>query len=337
VLSLEPLLSLISHLAHDLGTRFEAHFARIVTLVASLGAKHPAVEVTEWSFTCLAWLFKYLSRLLVPDLRPVYQIMAPLLGKEMQKRYVTRFAAEAMSFLIRKAAIASQRGQDFLRILIDYIVDDLLSFSQHKGSSLYRYGVMTLFADAIKGINRGVHTCGVTIYKSLCATMETPKAPSSVVLELIRGVTVNVVHHTSEASFSSIIDVLVANIKILVTSHPPSIDIVLAYGDLLYTAAAVRKGSRIQDWQPVLECSILLLEHSGDEDVVDPLWTVDAIDKLVALALHHSPFDTVIPKVRGVMDTMLNTRKYHFLQFCTFFCTLDRERYQSFIPPFFVK
>ena len=69
-LSLEPLLSLLSHLAHDLGARFEQHFQRSLTLVTSIAAKHPDVEVIEWCFTYLAWLFKYLSRLLVTDLRP---------------------------------------------------------------------------------------------------------------------------------------------------------------------------------------------------------------------------------------------------------------------------
>ncbi|KKY28364.1 putative heat repeat protein [Diplodia seriata] len=99
-LSLEPLLSLVSHFAHDLGARFEKYFARTVRIVCDVAAKHPDIEVIEWSFTCLAWLFKYLSRLLVPDLRPLYDLMAPLLGKEHQKSFVSRFAAEAMSFLL---------------------------------------------------------------------------------------------------------------------------------------------------------------------------------------------------------------------------------------------
>jgi len=90
----EPLLSLMTHLAHDLGERFEKHFEQAVTVVSRLAARHADVEVIEWSFSCLAWLFKYLSRLLVPDLRPVFDLMSPLLGKEHQKVFVSKFAAE---------------------------------------------------------------------------------------------------------------------------------------------------------------------------------------------------------------------------------------------------
>ena len=84
--SAEPLLSLLAHFAHDLGPRFEKYFAKAVSLVLSVAATHDASEVIEWSFSCLAWMLKYLSRLLVPDLRPLLTIMAPYLGRTRQKQ-----------------------------------------------------------------------------------------------------------------------------------------------------------------------------------------------------------------------------------------------------------
>ncbi|MCJ1249264.1 U3 snoRNP protein [Trapelia coarctata] len=339
VLSLEPLLSLISHLAHDLGIRFEAHFARAVTLVTSLAAKHPAVEVIEWSFTCLAWLFKYLSRLLAPDLRAVYDIMAPLLGKETQKKSITRFAAEAMSFLVRKAALVYHKDPVPLDLLVNHVLDDLEdSMHQSRNTLLYEGGIMTLFADAIKGINRGVHSCGTAIYERLLGAVIDPgkRSASTATVKLLRGVTVNVIHHTDEATFSPLLDVLLNHIENLVMLADPMP--ISAYAELLYVVVAVRKGSRIQTWQRVLSCSVSMLQISNDSSLQDCSDSMDLMMKGAAVILQYSPLDVVIPKVRLIMECMLHgTRKQHFLLFCNYFCDLGRERFKSLISPFFFK
>src|SRR5271156_2019310 len=70
-LALEPLLSLVAHFAQDLRHKFEKYFSRTVTLVAHVAASHDEPDVIEWCFTCLAWIFKFLQRLLVPDLQPL--------------------------------------------------------------------------------------------------------------------------------------------------------------------------------------------------------------------------------------------------------------------------
>jgi len=339
VLSLEPLLSLISHLAHDLGIRFETHFPRAVTLVASLAARHPAVEVIEWSFACLAWLYKYLSRLLAPDLRAVYDIMVPLLGKETQKKFITRFAAEAMSFLVRKAALVYHKDSAPLSLLVRHVLHDLEdTVDQGRNTLLYEGGIMTLFADAIKGVNRGVHSCGTVIYECLLGAEIDPEkwSASAATVRIIRGITVNVVHHTDEATFFPLLNVLLDHIeKLSVLSGP---NLISTYGELLYVVAAVRKGSRIQNWQRVLDCSVLLLQISGDANGQDSTDSMDFIMKAAAVILQCSPLDVVIPKIRLVMECVLNgKRKQHFLLFCNYLCELGKERFMSLISPFFFK
>lgn len=339
VLSLEPLLTLISHLAHDLGIRFETHFPRAVTLVASLAARHPAVEVIEWSFTCLAWLFKYLSRLLAPDLRAVYDIMVPLLGKETQKKFITRFTAEAMSFLVRKAALVYHKDSAPLNLLVNHVLHDLKDAADHgRNTLLYEGGIMTLFADAIKGVDRGVHSCGTAIYECLLRAAIDPekRLASAATVRIIRGITVNVGHHTDEATFSPLLDVLLSYIEKL--SMLSDSDLISTYGELLYVVAAVRKGSRIRKWQRVLDCSVLLLQISSDANGQDTTDTMDFMMKAAAVILQCSPLDVVIPKVRLVMECMLNgKRKQHFPLFCNYFCELGRERFMSLISPFLFK
>lgn len=156
-LSLEPLLNLMVHFGHDLGSRFEVFFERAVRTLSRLAAKHADVRVIEWSFTSLAWIFKYLSRLLVLDLRPVYTLMAPLLGRERQKSFVTRFAAEALSYLIRKASTMYKKTSNPLKLIVGHILTDLIRTEEGQ-TAQYLEGLTELFNDTMQGVQKGLHS-----------------------------------------------------------------------------------------------------------------------------------------------------------------------------------
>ncbi|KAG9542375.1 putative HEAT repeat protein, partial [Aureobasidium melanogenum] len=166
VMSLEPLLALMSHFAHDLDVRFEKHFQRAVATVAHVAATNAEPEVVEWAFTCLAWLFKYLSRLLVPDLRPLYDLLSPYLGKQKQKPYVIRFAAEAMSFLVRKAGTTYHKSREPLDTIVEHMLNDFAA-NETASDDLYSQGLMTLFTESIKGVQGTLHSGGNTVLQCL--------------------------------------------------------------------------------------------------------------------------------------------------------------------------
>ena len=107
--ALEPLLDLLTAFAHDLGTRFEKHYAKSLELLIGIAGKARDVEVIEWTFGALAFLFKYLSKLLVPNLIPTYDVVCGLLGKQRHPPHIARFAAEALSFLVKKAGAPSMK------------------------------------------------------------------------------------------------------------------------------------------------------------------------------------------------------------------------------------
>ena len=135
-------------MAHDLGYRFEIHFPRVLGVILAATTAHSEVDVLEWSFSALAWLFKYLSRLIVPDIRPTYDIIAPYLGKAHHRTHIAKFAAEALSFLVRKAA--TRRDGSSLPHFIRHVFRDASIVSQNDESETYRYGLMTLFANDAK-------------------------------------------------------------------------------------------------------------------------------------------------------------------------------------------
>ena len=333
-LSLEPLLDLLSNFAHDLGTRFECYFAKSLRLVSSLAAKHSDVEVVEWSFECLAWLFKYLSRLLVPDLRPVFEIMGPLLGKEPQKTHTTRFAAEALPFLIRKAATVYHKNRTPLDQIVQYIVKDLTSVDVSSTSrELYQHGLMTLFVESIKGIDRGLHSTGVQVYRCLLEhTLLPVNDERDKGADLASGITIGILQITDAHSFQPILEVVLEHIRALnLGSKDTNIG---NCGYLLFVAVSVRKGSRIADWAPLLDALLTLLELcdiSSDK-------TVANIYKAAAVALSLSPLELLISRLRAAMGFIAHERHVqHFLAFCNDLWSLNRDRFHSLVFPYFNK
>ena len=329
-LSLEPLLNLLSHLAHDLGARFERHFARAVNLVTTIASGHQDVEVIEWSFSCLAWLFKFLSRLLVSDLRPVYDIMAPLLGKVQRKAYIARFAAEAMSFLIRKAALAFSKNQAPLSLIVSHIIDDYERTGiEQKDAAVYRYGIMNLFAGSMKGVGRDFHSCSKTIYERLLLHLKT-----SMSAELICGLTTNLVHHADAESFAPFLDMLLAHIN---STSSLSLDEAAFSAELVFTICTVRKGSRISEWKPVISSVRALLRIYESSDHAVSCHTMISLQKAVACVLQMAPFDTLISISRVAMEDLSSSPASSFLTFCTFFSEMGRERFDTIVTPYFYK
>ena len=335
--SLEPLLDLLANFAHDLGVRFEGHFLKGLTLVASLAARHAEIEVIEWSFTCLAWLFKYLSRLLVPNLRPLFEIMAPLLGREPQKIYTTRFAAEAMSFLIRKAATVYAKDTKPLTIAMDAICDDIrqVSESGFKESNvrLYQHGLMTLLLNSIKGIERKLHSGGPQTYRCI---LDRQFAMSNDGCtdhkEIIYGLTVALIHQTDSINFPPILDIVLEQIRGL--NFGSSTTRVAACGHLLFVVSTVRKGSRIHDWTPVLDAMLALLQLCDPSDKE----ALPEIFKASAVILQYSPLDLVLTQLRQAMEIIADDRfAQEFLPFCNYFFELGQDRFQDFLSPYFCR
>lgn len=331
-LSLEPLLDLLARFAHDLSIRFESHFSKAVTLVANLASKHVDVEVIEWSFTCLAWLFKYLSRLLVPDLRPLFQVMAPLLGKELQKGHITRFAAEALSFLLRKAALAYHKNEKPLTNIIECILVEIDSTEQETNrAQLYYHGIMTLLISAIKGIDRKIHSGGGSVYRCLlnCIT-ERSLGNSAKAERIVCGLTIGLIHHTDAATFTPILDIIFENIqKQERNMNGCHTDM---FCRLLFIAVTVRKASRIQDWSPLFDALITLSKTCENH----PHESISQVFETAAVILQSSPMAIFDLRLRPVIDFITSERNAeHFIPFCNYFCDLGRERFESLILPYF--
>ena len=346
--SLEPLLELMTDFAHDLGIRFEHHYERALGLVTSIAGTFPDVAVIEWSFTCLAFLFKYLSKLLVPDLRATYDSIAPLLGKRRQPPHIARFAAEAMSFLIKKAGAPAHR-EKALVLIVQHVRNDLLSIVGTKEYNLYYHGVMTLFAEAMKGNGLTVHTSGSAIFQSLVQVLEAEDFGSKELSpwqEVISGVLTSILHHTGPDTVKELLEVILFQANASVDSFVESkskIDLrrLLVSSRSIGIMAGVRKGSRIADWPAILKTmSKIITSISKNAQIVEKHENDSDLFRYVilsvAIVMQYSPMDAMIPFISPFMDSLTKDPLARcFFTFCSYFSEADAERFKTISLPYF--
>lgn len=348
--SLEPLLELLTDFAHDLGTRFEKYYAKSLAMVTTIAGTPQDVEVIEWSFTCLAFLFKYLSKLLVPDLTPTYDLMAPLMGKSRQQPHIARFAAEAMSFLIKKAGAPAHRGKALLTIIY-HAKRDLEGTVGTREFNLYYHGLMTMFAEAMKGNGLSIHTSGPSILQALFQSLGKEELSSKKFLpwmDVICGVLTSMVHHTSSDTFNGVLDVILDNATTTLKSWNEQPN-VYELGRLLLSTrsigivAGVRKGSRIKAWPAILKSMSDILRSISknahlviEEDQNVDLWSNLVLS--VSIVLQYSPMDAAIPFIAAFMDALTKDPLANwFLTFCSYFSEAEPERFKSIALPYFQK
>ena len=319
-LALEPLLDLAAHFAHDLGKEFEKYFERLVCLIADVAASNEAPDVVEWSFTCLAWMFKYLSRLLSQDLRPLLRIFRPYLTS--RKEHVSRFSAESLAFLVRKAALMYPKKKAPLTLA----VTELLSCTTSDQSS--RFGVMSLLLESCLGTSAELHSSAEYLVECLldAAANQEDNVEAQ---EVVNGTLVGLVHETDSQSFAPVgKQVLNFAQKALINGN--SHHVILAVG-LLQTIVGSRKGARISSWESILSTSVDLLNF---ESVRAQTKSKQESLALSALLLQYAPMDKLLPSLKSLLDATLNGLvASDFFAYCTTVADLGRERFQQLLLP----
>lgn len=345
--ALEPLLDLMTAFAHDLGARYEKYYLQSINLLLDIAGKTQPVDVIEWTFGALAFLFKYLSKLLVPDLRPTYDLMAPLLGRSRHPQHIARFAAEAMSFLVKKAAAPSHR-EVALKSLVEHVKNDLVSVAEDRQFTLYNDGVMTMFAEAIKGTDMTIHSTGSAVVSALIDAIpenEATLARENIWSDVICGVLTSVVHHGNAETMGEFVEEVLAKIrskKEELSEDGKAQWKTVPYIKILGVLAGVRKGYRITNWDGLLGEFIDLLSITGKgaedirQDQIDIMW--NSILVKVAIVWHHAPMDALIPHISTLTQTLTKEPFMRwFVPFCAYYCDLNTSRFGSLFRSEFQK
>lgn len=86
--------------AKDLRKEFCHYYQEVLNVLVELLNTNDA-EQLEWTFTCLAYMFKFLWRSLVKNVKKAFVLLLPLLS-DTRPTYIREFAAESFAFIIRK-------------------------------------------------------------------------------------------------------------------------------------------------------------------------------------------------------------------------------------------
>lgn len=365
--ALEPLLDLLTAFAHDLGAKFEKYYQKSLELLVAIASKPQDVDVIEWTFGALAWLFKYLSRLLVPDLRPTYHMLSGLLGKSKHPNHINRFAAESMSFLVKKAAAPSHRESALPRI-VNQVRDDLKDLAttlasksktagdnvadyeldtafKTKQFEMYQQGVMTMFSESMKGPGNTLHSTAAYVFAALLTAVppeEFEPGHSSFWAEVCCGVLTNIIHHSTVESFETLAEAILdaASDGIeddRIKENPYYLTLFLRLFGIM---AGVRGGTRVSDWRALIQMMTRVLEmFSKDAESISrysgPLVWENAVAN-AGICWHQAPMDALIPSLNDFNKAMTGEPLMKwYIPFCGYLAELNGARFRSlFQKPF---
>ncbi|KUI57586.1 U3 small nucleolar RNA-associated protein 20 [Cytospora mali] len=364
--SLEPLLELMTAFAHDLGAKFEKYYQTSLELLVAIASKPQEVDVIEWTFGALAWLFKYLSRLLVPDLRPTYHMLSGLLGKSKHPSHINRFAAESMSFLIKKAAAPSHRESALPRI-VDQVRDDLKDLAitlarknntitgedvadyelqaayKTKHFEMYKEGIMTMFSESMKGPGTTLHSTATSVFSALLSAVppeQLEPGHSSFWPEVCCGVLTNIIHHSNADSFEVLAEAILDAASNGIEGMKENPYHMALFLRLFGVMAGVRDGSRVSDWRALIKMLTRVLEtFSKDAETISRYAGPIVWDNAVAnagICWNQAPMDALIPSLNDFNKAMTGEPLMKwYIPFCGYLAELNGARFRSlFQKPF---
>ncbi|KAI8325191.1 hypothetical protein GQ54DRAFT_269905 [Martensiomyces pterosporus] len=212
-------------------------------------------EIVEWACNMLAYLFKYLSKSLLADLRPTFNLISPLLGVERQKAHTRRFAAESMAFLIRKL-----RGEQ-LQKFTEHVVHSLLECPPKRLAG-FRDGIALLFFECMRGVDSRLHSRASGLFTALLRELykeefSGQRLEDNGVFALVSSVLKLCLHYTKRDTSEQLWSVLLTEYDIqargVVDSKSDRVQPFCALLGLLANATIIRKGSRVSDYKPLFQ------------------------------------------------------------------------------------
>ena len=262
-LSLQPTLELLSQFVHDLGPDFIEFYPRSLEIIKQIALEQQDPQSLEMIFNTLAYIFKYLTRILSADLIPTFNALLPLLTVK-HKDYVTRFASEAISFLIRKAKLSTLQA---------FITDvfNSPSLMDDETSANYHLGLTIMFTESLKSASGVLHSKTGIILPALAKTcLQKPKFTA-----VLTDVIMDLLDYTETKENAQL---LYTTLLTVLRKELANDDRVLDYRllanivQVLLTLSFGESGRKANDWndmlsfmQPLYDAS--LKSHKRDEDV----------------------------------------------------------------------
>ncbi|KAJ1920636.1 U3 snoRNP protein [Mycoemilia scoparia] len=314
-LTIEPILNLIVTLARDLQEDFYSYYPRVMGWIIPL-VKSQDVETVEWSYNAMAYLFKYLSKPILADMGTTFKLMAPLLGYERQKNHIRRFAAESLSYLIRKL-----RGND-LKSLIELVIHSLIETSQSSIDG-FREGLSLLFFECMKSVDHQFHSKSPAIFKALLEEAQKHEISqldieNEPVFRLVTSVWKLCLHYSKKYTSEPLWETLISEFNRTVKKDDKLDGHLKVNGLALLTSiaaigATLRKGTRVHNPSQVYDLaekcfiSYNTPEKAQDQETAEKVFISERTKLVVSLLLFGS-LENVLSSGKVLLNHVFETR-----------------------------
>lgn len=287
--SIQPLLELLSQFIHDLGPDFMPYYLKTLALITNLAlSTNPndsqnnrnSSNVLEWCFSSLAFAFKYLSKTLILDLLPTFEVLIPLLQLN-KKTYISRFCAEALSFLVRKLKVES------LASIIKYSFD-------HQGQVIgendsYCDSLVVLFAESMKNTTGTFHSKSTIILSKLIENSLTADSSEGKFISIVSDILLDVVNHGTVNSCDKFYNLTTEYLTQILNESTISYTSLTSISQILITLSFAESGKKISSWTPILSTTNLLIKKVSQisTDTQPPAALLDSITYLFVTIIRN--------------------------------------------------
>ncbi|XP_017885246.1 small subunit processome component 20 homolog [Ceratina calcarata] len=297
VLFLQPMLDLVVALSKDLQKDFYEYFPRFLTIIIEL-LHTKDTEQLEYAFTSLAYLFKFLWRYLVKNVKTVLDLLLPLLG-DAQPSYINDFAAESFAFVVRKIKDKDSFLKTILRIL--------------KTNPDGIPGCAKLLFEVISGTPEQFHSCAERMLSLYLNALNNESLDQSLMFELLKGIIESILNniHPQKCQvfwsvFLSVVDTSIEKTKHFEQTSKRQKSLILLM-QLLNTIVNYRNGRMIVEPVPLIKRLVQILDTFQDEN--DVLQEAMKLSVSILLASHvklmQETVSQILLKVMSVKDIRL--------------------------------
>ncbi|AMD21275.1 HEL005Wp [Eremothecium sinecaudum] len=312
--SLQPLLDLLSQFCHDLGPDFLKFYERALTTIIDLLDEAISFEnssVFEWGFNCLAYMFKYLTRYLSQDLLPTFNLLFPLLSHK--KEYMSRFSAEALSYLIRK--MSSTNLFNFVEYAMGKLVDT--------ESNNFYDGLQTLFSESLKSTSESLHSKSGTIVDTLLKVL-LKKELHAVTVSLFSDVFMDISRHASAENIAQLYELILGKLSHYMEQESESADLD-KISKVLSVLAFAESGRKVPSWDTLTECVKMVLNHQNKDSMLP-----ETTSFMFAVIIRNSNVRTLTSFHKLACEYYLERYPSHFTEFFKLLLDSDSDKVISF-------
>ncbi|CAX42639.1 U3 small nucleolar RNA-associated protein, putative [Candida dubliniensis CD36] len=312
--SIQPLLELMSQFIHDLGSDFLPFYTKTLKLLMDLVLSvnpndfqnnRNSSNVLEWAFNTLAFAFKYLSRNLAIDLKPTFIELLPLL-QLTKKTYISRFCAEALSFLIRKS------NQESLNEIIQFSLYDQIDIILDNDA--YCESLTILYSEAMKNTKGTFHSKANLIFSKIMENtlykVDTKAQPK--LISIISDIILDILNHGTVESCDKFYAMVTDYLNNLLEKHnadPSEIEL-LTTCQILSTLAFAESGKKISNWDIVLETVDLLVAKINCNNNATRQELLESYIYLLVIVFRNADIQSLTIRHKKYFDSIYNTSEF---------------------------